>query len=161
MAAMGRHVSLRDPCAASSPRDRVSLFNRPPAGVADAVALDPDRSAAHPQGLALRRGEPLADQVGQRVDGEAIGEQSPFGVAAWTAGEELQHLGLFRAEAHGRQVFSKWSPPKRTTSLFLRPHTLSVESATWCGQSRRRTARIISPLRRVIPRSSYAWPSDV
>src|SRR5260221_14745532 len=60
-----------------------------PAGVADAVALDPDRSAAHPQGLALRCGEPLADQVGQHVDGEAIGEKPRFGVAAWTAGEEL------------------------------------------------------------------------
>jgi hypothetical protein len=67
------------------------------------------RSAAHPQGPALRRGEPLADQVGQRVDGEAIGEQSPFGAAAWTAGEELQHLALFGTEAHGRQVFSKRS----------------------------------------------------
>jgi hypothetical protein len=66
-----------------------SFFERHPAGIGDAVALDPDLSTAHPQGPVLRRGEPLADQVGQHVDGEAIGEQSPFGVAAWTAGEEL------------------------------------------------------------------------
>src|SRR5260370_41063343 len=90
-----------------------SLFDRPPPGVGETVALDPDRSASHPEGPALRRGEPLADQVGQRVDGEAIGEQSPFGVAAWTASEERQHLALFGTEAHGRQVFSKRSPPKR------------------------------------------------
>jgi len=53
------------------------------------VALDPDVSATDSQGLALRRGEPFADQVGQHVDGEAIGEKPRFGVAAWTAGENL------------------------------------------------------------------------
>ena len=34
-----------------------------PPGVGDAVALDPDLSAAHPQGLALRRGETLAERL--------------------------------------------------------------------------------------------------
>src|SRR5258708_2460053 len=64
-------------------------FDRPPPGVRDAVALDPDLSAAHPHGPALRRGEPLADQVGQHVGVEAIGEQPSFGAAAWTAGDQL------------------------------------------------------------------------
>jgi hypothetical protein len=58
----------------------------------------------------VRRGEPLADQVGQQIDGEAIGEQSPFGVAAWTAGEEFQQrLALFPAEVwflRGRHGFN-------------------------------------------------------
>jgi hypothetical protein len=94
--------------------NRVSLFDRPSAGVGDTVALDPDRSAAHPNGLALRRGETLADQVGQHVEGETIGEQPCFCVATWTAGEELQHLALFGTQAHGCQVFSKRSPPKRS-----------------------------------------------
>jgi hypothetical protein len=75
-----------------------SFFDCPPACVSDAVALDPNLSAAHPHGPALRRGEPLADQVGQHIDGETIGEQSPFGVAAWTAGEEFQRLALFPAK---------------------------------------------------------------
>jgi hypothetical protein len=60
----------------------------PPASVGDAVALDPDLSAAHSHGLALRRGEPLADQVGQHVDGEAVGEQPPFCVAPLAANLE-------------------------------------------------------------------------
>jgi hypothetical protein len=78
---------------------RASLFDRRTAGVGDEVALDPNLSAAHPHGPASRRGEPLADQAGQHVDGEAIGEQSPFGVAVGgTAGEEIQRLALFRAE---------------------------------------------------------------
>jgi len=54
--------------------DRASLFDRPSAVVCDAVALDPDRSPAHPHGLALRCGEPLSDQVCQHVGGEAVGE---------------------------------------------------------------------------------------
>jgi hypothetical protein len=66
-----------------------SLFDRLSAGVRDAVALDPDLSAAHPHGRALRRGEPLADQVGQHVDGETDGEKPRFGGTVWNAGEEL------------------------------------------------------------------------
>ena len=65
-----------------------SSFDRPPANVGDAVALDPDHSAAHPRCTVASP----ADQVGRHVDGEAIGEKPRFGVAAWTAGEELSRL---------------------------------------------------------------------
>jgi hypothetical protein len=74
------------PLATRSSAELDLTFEHPPAGIRDAIALDPDVLAAHPQGLALRRGEPLADQVGQHVEGEAIGEKPRFGVAAWTAG---------------------------------------------------------------------------
>jgi hypothetical protein len=84
----GHRILLASPTPATAASTR-STFDRPPAGVGDAVALDHDLSAAHPHGLALCRGEPLADQVGQHVDGEAIGEKPRFGVAAWTAGENL------------------------------------------------------------------------
>jgi hypothetical protein len=38
----------------------------------------------------------------------------------------------------------------RTAAPFLRPRTFSAASATWCGHSRCRSDRVISPSRRVI-----------
>jgi hypothetical protein len=42
-----------------------------------------------------------------------------------------------------------------TTSLFLRPRALSVDDAIWCGQLHLRSARVISPLGRVIAASIF------
>jgi hypothetical protein len=52
-----------------------STFDRLPAGVRDHHAGKLDLPPAHPHGLAVRRGEPAVDQVGQHFDAEPMGEQ--------------------------------------------------------------------------------------
>ena len=65
-------------------------FERHPARVRDAVALDSDRFAATPDGLLPRSCEPSADEAGNCVRTDPIDEHKRLlGDAIRTAGEQL------------------------------------------------------------------------
>ena len=57
----------------------------------------------------------------------------------------------------------KWSRGQKAAHDFAihKATDLPTGSATWCGHLRYRSARVISPLRRVIPCSPYVRPSDI
>jgi hypothetical protein len=59
----------------------------------------PHRIDVHQHGLAARRGEPIADQVGQHVDVEAAYERRrPSAAAQPCSGKYFERPALFRTE---------------------------------------------------------------
>src|SRR6266849_5673510 len=113
---------------------RQSAFNRPPAGVGDRDADDLDRPAVFIDGVAPCCCKPGADEAGDHVAIEPMGEHEQIlGDAVRNAGEQRQRLALFRAEVNSRQT----NVPQRQNFLYMPPYAASL--------MKRRLTRIRDP----------------
>jgi hypothetical protein len=87
-----------------------STFECAPACVRDHYAGEPDLPPALPHGLAVRRCEPVVDQVGQHIDAEPMAEQRRPRAATRPCGDKyFEPSALFCAEVtfsrrHGDRV---------------------------------------------------------